>query len=335
MNRFTKLILWKLSLVYGFAMFIWDIYWRFARRVRLKCKVISVGNIIAGGTGKTPVVRYIAGMAAVSGYKTAVVARGYKRKSKGLIEVGDRSDWSQVGDEPLEIYRTTDNVRVYVHQSKTTAAEKACADGAEVIIVDDGFQHRRLCRDIDLVCLDWQSPFGNGRMLPLGMMREHRRNLKRADIILRTGFDKQARMKDTVNSDKPSFYITSWIENFLNIKTGAVKTIEEMKGSTVLAFCGLANPNKFIAGLSELGIKISKTAAFRDHHDYSAYDMENLIGQAEEINVDCLITTYKDAVKIDSFDFDKFDIYSAMLNVSVVDGDGTDCREGFKEALGL
>lgn len=288
-----------------------------------------------GGTGKTPVVRYIANLAVSRGYSTAVVARGYKRKSKGLIEVNDNSSWQDTGDEPLEIYRLTDKVRVYVHQSKTIAAKKACTDGAEVIIVDDGFQHRKLQRDINLVCLDWQKPYGPGGMLPLGLLREPRNNLKRADTILYTSYDEQIKPVDTIKLEMPSLYVKSSITCFKNLKSGAQKQFDDISGSKVLAFCGLANPAKFKSSLVQYGLEISKFITFKDHHNYSGHDVDLLLREAQNINADCLITTYKDAVKIESFDFGKFDIYSAMLDISIVDIKGVNSQGKFREILGL
>jgi len=153
-----KFILWKLSIIYRIVIFFWDMYWRNAKQVELPCKVISIGNITAGGTGKTPLAIYLAGLASKSGLKVAVVARGYKREGKGLIELHENSTWQKVGDEPLEIFRRIENVRVYVCQSKTRAAQQAFSDGAELILIDDGFQHRRLARDVNIVCLDWLKP---------------------------------------------------------------------------------------------------------------------------------------------------------------------------------
>jgi tetraacyldisaccharide 4'-kinase len=294
-----------------------------------------VGNIIAGGTGKTPVVRYITELAVESGFKTSVVARGYKRESTGLIEVDDNSTWKEVGDEPLEIYRLTENVRVYIDQTKTIAAQKAFDDGAEVIIIDDGFQHRMLKRDIDLVCLDWRKPFGPGGMLPLGLMREPRKNLKRADMFLFTLYDKQVECGESIELDKSAFYSKVSITKFMDVKSGNMIKADELSNKKVLAFCGLANPIKFENSLKAVEINIVKFVPFRDHHGYSRSEIEYILSEAEKVNADCLITTYKDAVKIESFDFGKFDIYSAMLEISIVDKLENDSRAQFKKALGI
>jgi len=335
MGFLRKFILWKLSIIYRIAIFFWDLYWNIAKQVKLPCKVISVGNITVGGTGKTPVVRYIAHLAAESGYKTSVVARGYKRKAKGLIEVNDNSRWQEVGDEPLEIYRLTEGIRVYVHQSKTVAACKACDDGADVIIIDDGFQHRKLHRDIDLVCLDYRSPFGPDGMLPLGLLREPEGNLKRADIALFTNCEKSIQPARSFKFTKPVFHSRTEIINFINIKTHETKQLESLIPGKILAFSGLANPSKFKNSLKKAGFGSTKIVSFPDHHEYTEGEINLLIKDAENSSVDYLMTTYKDAVKIESFDFGNFDIYSAMIDIRIVDKDGIDCRERLKELLGL
>ena len=335
MNFLAKIILWKFSLLYRLAIAIWNIYYRFSRQVKFPVRVISVGNITVGGTGKTPVVRYIANLAVKAGYKTAVVARGYKRKSKGLIEVSDNSTAVEVGDEPLEIYRLTENVRVYVHESKTIAAAKAFQDNAEVIIVDDGFQHRRLYRDIDLVCLDWKRPFGPGGMLPLGRLREPESRLKRANMLLYTSYDDKITPDVKIESDQKSFCARSQIKSYLNIKTGVSLSSRELAGMKILAFCGLANPEKFLVSLIQTGLNIAKLIPLPDHYHYHKDDIDKILSEVKNAGADCLITTYKDAVKIDSYDFGNLNVYSAMLEIEIVDGNGNDNSEAFKQALGL
>jgi tetraacyldisaccharide 4'-kinase len=335
MSPFFKIVLWPLALIYRIIIAFWDIYWRIAARVKLPCRVISVGNITAGGTGKTPIVIMLSKMGAESGRKVAVVAKGYKRKSSGLIEVNDNSSWQDVGDEPLEVYRLTDDVRVYVDNSKTKAARRACADGAEVIIVDDGFQHRKLQRDLDIVCLDWAAPFGPGGMLPIGLLREPARNLKRADLVIFTSYDPLLESNADPKYDGKKFYAISLIKSFLNIKTRDHVSPEFMSQNRAFAFCGLAAPEKFIDSLRNAGIDVAGQVCFTDHHDYGQKDIDNLVSMAGKLKADYLITTFKDAVKIEYFDFGDFDVYSAMLEISITDRNGDDQKENFRKLLSL
>jgi len=330
-----KTVLWPLSLVYRFAIAIWDFYWSKVDKVKLNCRVISVGNITVGGTGKTPMVIYLAKLAVESGLKTSVVARGYKRRSSGLIELNNNSTWQQAGDEPLEIYRLTENVQVYVHESKTKAAQKAYGDGAQVIIVDDGFQHRKLHRDCDIVCLDWRQPFGSGQLLPLGKLREPIKNLKRADMIIYTSYKTLLATPNDVTFNGDKLYAIPQISGFLNLKTKALEKPNFVKSKKIVTFCGLGNPIKFAESLRPLDCEIIASISYSDHYRYRQTEINRLISAAKKRNVDCLVTTLKDGVKIDSFDFAGFDIYSAMLDISITDKDGHDQKDHLKRRLGF
>lgn len=335
MSFIMKIILWPLALAYGIAILIWDLYWRKAPKVKLPCRVISVGNITAGGAGKTPVVIYLAKMAVSSGHKTAVAARGWGRKRGGLVEVSDSSSWIEVGDEPLEVYRLAQGVRVYVDRSKTLAARKACDDGAEIIIIDDGFQHRRLYRDVEIVCLVWKEPLGPGGLLPSGLLREPARNLHRADILFYTSYDGSDVKSASIPANQDVYFIKSLITGFYNLKSEITEKPEAFRSRRVFAFCGLAKPSKFKKNLDDLGIELAVFKAYRDHYHFNQNDVDRLVKTAGANNADCLITTYKDAVKIRSFDFGGYDVYSAMLEMSVVDRNGNDRTNALKSRLGL
>ena len=225
-----RIILFPASFIYRVADFFWNIYWHYADTERLPAKVISVGNITAGGTGKTPLTILLAEAAVKAGLRTAVIARGYRRSGKGLVELSPETAWTEAGDEPLEIYRAVKGVRVYVCRSKTTAAKQAARDGAEIIIIDDGFQHRRLHRDIDIVCLDWSAPLGPGGFLPYGFLREPPTALRRADIILYTSYNKQPAAKTEVQLPRKEikqFRAKTIITGFINIQTGEKLDIEQ------------------------------------------------------------------------------------------------------------
>jgi len=319
MKILIRILLFPFSLIYFVAISVWDVYWRLAPKVKLPCKVISVGNIVAGGAGKTPLVIYIARMFINAGYKIAVVARGYKRQGEGLVEVDDESSWESVGDEPLEIFRAVADARVYVGKSKTEAAQKSAANGAQVIIIDDGFQHRKLARDIDLVCLDSNQPFGQGWLLPSGRLREPRYALSRADALIFTSYEKN---NDTLNEviDRKkykSFYSSSNIAKFIKLNENSAINPENIRLQKSIAFCGLGNPDKFKSALENLGIRPRIFHTFSDHHRYSHFDIEMLIAMVKHENVDCLITTRKDAVKFDSVAFGDLPVYYAMMDITI------------------
>ena len=338
MTAILRCLLWPASFLYRIIIAIWDIYWQRAKKIKLPGRVISVGNITAGGTGKTPLTIYVANLTAEAGLRTAIVAGGYKRRSRGIIEVAANSRWEDVGDEPLEIKRRTTNIRVYVADSKTEAARRAFEDGAEMIVIDDGFQHRRLQRDLDIVCLDWHSPFGPGGLLPGGRLREPLSALRRADMIIYTSFDQTDKGQldiDKLPASLKIFYSTNSISTFFNTKSGQETPTSAFHSGTVLAFCGLAAPGKFMKSLRRLDIVPKKFIPFGDHHCYSEKDIRLLKTQAGELGADCLLTTMKDAVKIEHFDFGGLDIYWAQLEVKILDAGGSDCLPEFKKALNL
>jgi tetraacyldisaccharide 4'-kinase len=338
MSISLRILLRPFSLVYRIAVFIWNLYWRNAKQVKLPCKVISVGNIVAGGTGKTPIVVYLANLASNLGLKTAVISRGYKRSGTGLVELNRNSNWLDVGDEPLEIFRRTDNVRVYVCKSKTEAAIKAASEGAELIIIDDGFQHRRLARDIDIVCLDWTNPLGPGGYLPYGLLREPPKALIRADIIIYTSYRNKSNQEKQVKGPIGRislFWSSSHITGFKSLNSDKRASIDQISKERAIAFCGLGSPEKFEECLKQVNIRPAKFIRFRDHHHYTQDNIDKLKQTALEQKASIFITTFKDAVKIELLDFGKFDVYSAMLEIEIIDQFGKQQGDEFKARLGL
>lgn len=331
MDLLLRILLLPLTIVYFIIIVIWDLYWRVVPRVKLPCRVVSVGNIVTGGTGKTPLVIYIARLALEAGLRTAVAARGYKRLYKGTVEVTNDSDWQTAGDEPMEVFRAVPGIRVYVSESKTEAARNAAADGAQIVIIDDGFQHRKLCRDIDFVCLDSNKPFGSGWLLPSGILREPKYALRRADALVFNSFVKNSTSINKVISGKENkIFRTDLIITHFN-KLGGNSTvgcdiIGQMKS---IAFCGLANPEKFRSSLAGTGIVPLTFKSYDDHHRYSRFDIEMLTAMAKHERADCLITTFKDAVKLDSVAFGDVPVYYALIDIVVND------EVEFKKMIGL
>ncbi|MCD6163208.1 MAG: tetraacyldisaccharide 4'-kinase [candidate division Zixibacteria bacterium] len=338
MPSLPKAMLWPFSLIYGAVIFLWDLYYSHTKQVKLPCKVISVGNITVGGTGKTPLAIKIANLSVKAGYKTAIVARGYKRKAKGLIEISASSNWSDAGDEPLEMIRSTDNVRIYVCKSKTEAAIKAASDGAELIIIDDGFQHRRIYRDIDIVCLDWSNPLGPGGYIPYGLLREPPEALRRADIIIYTSYnDIQSMEKQTISNEGgiKLFWSASKITGFQNIADGKKAGIDEIAAKRAIAFCGLGSPAKFGESLNRIGLKPINFIRFRDHHCYVQEEIDILIQAARKQKAEIFVVTFKDAVKIEGLNFGDYDVYFAKLEIDIIDQSGNGQVDEFREKLKL
>ncbi len=329
MNLLSSLILRICSIAYRTVIFLWDLYWRIAPKVRLSAKIISVGNLTAGGTGKTPLTILIARMAIEKGIKTSIVTRGYKRYASGLIEVSPNSRWEDVGDEPLEISAAVPQARIYVCESKTRAARKACGDGAELIIIDDGYQHRKLHRDLNILCLDSEKPYGNGILLPAGLLREPVKAVNRADLIVLTGGgESHAWLNLPDFRDIPVFSMKMINARFVELASGKEIDAGSLFGTRFIAFCGLADPSKFQKTLSRLGIAVAGFMAFEDHHRYTSQDIERIIDIARKKDYS-IMTTAKDAVKLKGFDFDKTAVYICLPVYEIDDPDR------FRKAIAL
>jgi tetraacyldisaccharide 4'-kinase len=279
----------------------------------LGAKAISIGNITAGGTGKTPLVAHVAKILADAGEKVCVLTRGYGRKSSGRIVV---SDWENVladarvgGDEPVELARRLVGKAIVVADADRVSAAAWTREkfGVTVFVLDDGFQHRRAGRDLDVVCIDATNPFGRGGMLPGGTLREPLNNLARADAIVLTRCELANDVREVtsrIEALNPKAKIfrsksvvsrTLELAQFLERGSGEVSLDQY---ASVLAFCALGNPEAFFRSIRQAGFDVKNTEAFRDHHYYTQTDIDMLERRARELNIEVLATTAKDAVKL-------------------------------------
>ncbi len=292
------ILLLPFTFIYRIIIFFWDFYWRSKKPVALPTRVISVGGITIGGAGKTSVAGYIAQNLLSGGKDAVVVARGYKRlKTEPVILTAENySSWEACGDEPAALVKSVPGLTVYIDSDKTAAARKASEVGREIIIIDDGFQHRKLKRDVDIVCLDGMDPFGNGFLMPSGRLREPKKSLSRADIII--VIDGPSDNSDYMMDLPQGIPVFRGKKNVNSVVSLQGDTIN-LKGSKVLAFCGLGNPRSFRESLLETGCDIVELFEFGDHHRYKSADLEKLIRSDKQNNADHIVTTLKDAVKLD------------------------------------
>lgn len=280
--------------------------------MKISAKVISIGNLAVGGSGKTSLVAAIARKMQSDGLKLAVVARGYGRPQRGPISFGgsDNIDWRKTGDEPAMLARMIPGLTIYVDSSKTEAARRAAGDGLEWILIDDGFQHRKLYRDIDIVCINSDRPFGNGLLLPSGILREPKRAIKRADIVVSFG-------EGTIDKSgfyaKPVYRATRKISSITDSKGGIVS----ISGKKVIAFCGLGNPDSFRGSLEESGCKIAEFIEYRDHYVYTVKDIAKITDKITNLGADGAVTTLKDFVKIDGLWPKEIPIYRLEIAIEL------------------
>lgn len=272
----------------------------------LGARTISIGNITTGGTGKTPLVAYVAEILADAGEKVCVITRGYGRQSSGRVLVSDGKnvllDARIGGDEPVELARKLLGKAVVVADADRVSAAAWAKEKFRVtaFVLDDGFQHRRAKRDLDIVCLDATNPFGSGEMLPAGRLREPLPNLARASAIVITRSDLAGDISG-LRSQTATLNPTAAI--FLAVtRTTNIEAISHHDAA--FAFCGLANPDNFFELLRRNGIGLKGTKSFPDHHYYTQEEITDLEHRAREAGADLLLTTVKDSVKLADLRFD-------------------------------
>ncbi len=300
-----------LSLVYGIAVFLRQSLYStgIAKQRKINQPVVSVGNLTLGGTGKTPMVIHIAALLMKRSRRPAIVSRGYGRQDESALLVV--SDGSQVlvdsalgGDEPVLIASAVPGLPVVVCRDRFEAGVAAHERFAsDIVILDDGFQHIRLKRDLDIVLIDAADPFGNRRLFPAGILREPVSALKRADAVVITGSDRAADLeplKRTIAAHTDARLFTSRLlpKNLVEIMTGRVMNLDALQGAEVLALCGIARPASFLSVLGSLGAVVKEQAVFPDHYEYTGRDLANLFRTAADHRIGMIVTTEKDAVRL-------------------------------------
>ncbi|OAJ69420.1 tetraacyldisaccharide 4'-kinase [Methylobacillus sp. MM3] len=255
------------------------------KTIRLPVPVIVVGNITVGGTGKTPLVIWLAEQLAQAGYKPGIISRGYGGKNDLPMAVTDNSDPAIAGDEPVMIAgRTIAPVWVGRDRAATGMALLNAHPACDLIISDDGLQHYRLTRDAEIVVIDGQRHFGNGRLLPAGPLREPARRLASVDAVVSNG----------MASDEGVIEMQLQPAGFRNLKDAMMSaSASEFTGKRLLAIAGIGNPGRFFAQLKTMGLQFAEKP-FPDHHAYTPEDLPT--GAA-----DAILMTEKDAVKCRAF----------------------------------
>lgn len=276
------------------------------RAERADLPVVSVGNLSTGGTGKTPLTLFLAEGLMGAGIETAILSRGHGgKRPRDPMGVEPDTDPAASGDEPALMARRLGAGRVFVGRRRIEAARLARVErsGLRALLLDDGFQHRALHRDLDLLLLDGTRLWGNGHMLPLGDLREPMKNARRAHALLVT---RAGRVRDRGaveawwrkhGSGGPVFWLDFRIARLRPLE-GAPIALPEPDPAPAFAWCGLGNPEAFFADLRSAGVPMRDAARFSDHHGPSAEELEALDAEARHIGATRLICTEKDAVKL-------------------------------------
>ena len=253
--------------------------------------VICVGNLTTGGTGKTPMVVWIVRQLAEAGRKVAILTRGYKA-------VEGTSD-------EAELLKSLCNAAVVINPDRVAGAASAAADGADVLVMDDGYQHRRLRRDLDIVLVSAANPFGYNWCLPRGLLREPPSALRDADVIVITHSDevppeRLAELKQRLGrlACGATIGLANHRPTHLIADRGEIAPLSDLAGRKVFAFCGIAAPEGFFAMLADLGARVVGRRALEDHVHYTAALQADLQAAADDTDADMVITTQKDHVKL-------------------------------------
>lgn len=338
-------VLHVLSQVYGAAVAFRLFLYRHGllEQYRLPCRVISLGNITVGGTGKTPTAQKLAATIRDMGFKVAILNRGYRSSWKG--EVGVVSDGKHIymtaeeaGDEAYLLAKNLPGVPVIIGKNRGLTGKYASEHfHVDVVILDDGYQHWQLARDFDIVLIDALNIFGNSYLLPRGTLREPLRNLDRADAVLLTKVDQSSEeAMETIRTTLACYNAKALVvesvhnpqgftevENWYKDATADVLPPETVRGKKVMAFSGIGNPSSFEQTVSDQGALLIRAVRYPDHHDYAMSEMQKLMQQAADVGAEALITTEKDAVKIPSefiHSHRPLPVYVLAIEVKIVDG---------------
>jgi len=297
-----------LSIPYGLvaAAALW---FRSRRPTRFGVPVISVGNLVAGGAGKTPLTVYLARLLRREGRSVAVVSRGYGRRSRGTVVVsrGGKPEvkWREAGDEPYMMALLLEGVSIVVSERRSDGVRHAVDElGADAILLDDAFQHVQLARDLDVLAVDAARPVGNGHLLPGGPLREHPSGVGRAHVLAATRCDRAGGADRVVGSLGPLAPDALVLETrmkpveFWDVGTGETVRAADIRGRPGMALSSIADPLDFERTLGRLGMHVVGRLALPDHHDYSGEDVEVVVEAAREVGAETILTTEKDAVRL-------------------------------------
>ena len=336
-------------------------HWLYDKRVirnhALGCLVVSIGNLSCGGTGKTPVVEVFARSLSQKGRKVAILSRGYRRKKRtfweklshtfhsGEMELPPQvvSDGNQLlmdsehaGDEPYMLASNLRGVAVVVDKDRVKSGIHAINEfGTDVIILDDGFQYLRLKPHINIVLVDSTSPFGNGHVLPRGILREPIKNIRQADYIFLTKSDgphknqhlKRFLRRHTRRAEiiecchKPQHLVKLFSDH-------EEQPLDFLKGKKAAALSAIAKPESFEGFLEQLGAELVAKDHFADHHRYTAEEITDFIESSIKAGAEMIVTTEKDAVRIPVIENCKIPIYYLRIQIDILSG-----KESFDQCI--
>jgi tetraacyldisaccharide 4'-kinase len=333
-NKLTRALLWAPSKLYELAVRLRVAAYEtnYLKPKKLGATVISVGNLTLGGAGKTPMVQYIARYLKSEDHRVAILTRGYARKSSGMRVLNDPAkpneeaaprSYLEFGDEPLMLARSVPDIPIIVNKGRFDAGRRAeqCFS-SDVLVLDDGYQHLPLARDLNILLIDATDTFGGFEMPPFGRLREPLYGLKRADAVIVTRADRpfdEAQTRAIIGhycgDSVPIMYFYSGITALRHLVTGEVYEVKNFAGWNVAVACGIGNPQAFSEDILQVGINIVSEKFFRDHHPFTQADLEEITRAAKEAGADAILTTEKDAVRLEGLTHGDIPVYAAQLEI--------------------
>jgi tetraacyldisaccharide 4'-kinase len=331
------LLLWPVSILYSLISRVRSAgYSRGMFRSRkLPGTVISVGNLTAGGTGKTPMVLWLAERLAREGKHAAILTRGYRGTTEGNASSDPGTPGVPQSDEVALLRdRLAGSVQLGVGADRYKNGEALARHGVDWFVLDDGFQHRKLARDANIVLLDASDPFGGGRTLPSGRLREPVSALRRADLIVITrALQTPVPAMEALirrHTQCPIFYASTKLISVLRIpELNFSLPPDNWPRVRFLAFCGIGNPPAFFGDLSAWGFQIAGTKSFADHHVYAAQEAAELESAARAVGAEALICTEKDVWNLRHVQFAALPVYCCRISFHLPEN----CRDALQEVI--
>jgi tetraacyldisaccharide 4'-kinase len=332
------MFLYLISFFYRFGLFIKDAiyYLKILKKNNFSKRVISVGNITVGGTGKTPFVEEIGRKIIKSGKKLLIVEKGYKRKKKKNTDIV--SDGSKVllrsaeaGDEPFMIARNLPEAKVIVSKDKIKGIKFGISEfSPDVVILDDGFQKRQAIEGAyNVVLINAMNPFGYNRIFPAGLLREPVKSLESADTVVITNtnlvddYSRVAKITQAIeklNRNAKIFEAEHQPKYFYNISTGEKEQLDFISGKKVIIFSSLGNPEGFEKTAAAMGARVMMSIRFRDHHKLVKKEILGLMGLLARTNTALLLTTEKDEVRLNRRFIEDKRVYALKISMFIKNG---------------
>jgi tetraacyldisaccharide 4'-kinase len=339
------------SFIFAAVVSIRDAFYRWGilRRFPLGVQVISIGNVTAGGTGKTPVTEIFARTLAAEGRRVAILSRGYRRKEAPLwqriftqviepplvVSDGKRLllDSATGGDEPYMLASNLPGVAVVVDRNRVKAGRYAIKRlGCDTLILDDGFQYKKLKHSIEVVLVDSTNPFGNGNMLPRGILREPARHIRRADVIFLTKCRGDVHeVRDEIrrfNSHADIIECNHAPAVLKDVWSREEFPLTWLQGKTTCTLSGIASPKGFENSLRHLGARVIWCERYADHHRYESSEILYALNRTADMGADALVTTEKDAVRFPRFETSPVKCLYLRIQIEILSG-----RESFTQII--